>query len=69
MAVKKASGIALGLGASLLLSEALLQSQGAYESCGFEVEGNSVCDETVDIGGTGAVNCIPMVLRFDSIPF
>ena len=69
LAVKEASGIALDVGASLLLSEVLLQSQLAYERCGFEVAGEAVYDETVDIGGTGVVNCVPMVLRFGSILF
>ena len=68
LAVKEASGIAIDVGAALLLSEVLLQSQVAYGRCGFEVVGEAVCDETVDIGGTREVNCVPMVLRLDNIP-
>lgn len=63
MAVRRAKRVARDVGASLILSDVLLQSRDAYERCGFEDAGRMICDPTVDVAQTGELNCVPMLLK------
>lgn len=63
MAVNAVEGIARDIGASLVLSDVLLQSRLAYERCGFDAAGDLICDPTVDTFNTGELNCVPMILQ------